>query len=35
MLYMGDGKAIVQRGEIAPDTLAAMFRQLQINRRGF
>ena len=32
---IGEFKAIVQHGEIAPNTLANMLRQLGINRREF
>ena len=35
MVYIGEFKTIVQRGEIAPDTLADMLRRLNINRREF
>ena len=34
-LTIGDKSTTVQHGEIAPRTLASMFRQLQINRREF
>ena len=32
---IGEFKTIVQHGEIAPNTLANMLRQLDINRREF
>ena len=34
-LTIGERSTTVQHGEIAPQTLASMFRQLQINRREF
>lgn len=34
-LTIGNRSTTVQHGEIAPRTLASMFRQLQINRREF
>jgi hypothetical protein len=35
VLTIGNHETVVQRGEIAPNTLASMFRDLNINRRGF
>ena len=34
-LTIGSRSTIVQHGEIAPRTLASMFRQLEINRQEF
>ena len=34
-LTIGERSTTVQHGEIAPQTLSSMFRQLQINRREF
>ena len=35
MVYIGEFKTIVQRGEIPPNTQADMLKQLNINRREF
>ena len=35
MLTIGNRSTIVQQGEIAPNTFAAMLRQLDINRQEF
>lgn len=34
-VFMGNHSATVQHGEIAPNTLASMFRRLGINRQEF